>query len=159
MLAPMSEELLGAILGALERERVRYALFGGIAVGAHGISRATKDLDLFLDPAPANVEAARRALARALADPALDELTPELVAEYGLVRYGLPEHDFAIDLTTRIGEAFRFEDLETERREVAGVSVPVVTARQLIRMKEATGRPQDAADVVRLRDLLGEDHD
>ena len=41
-------------------------------------------------------------LRRVFDDPVLDELTSDTLAEYGLVRYGPPEHDFVIDLTTRI---------------------------------------------------------
>lgn len=151
----MTEELLRRILLALEREGVRYAIFGGIAVGVHGLSRATKDLDLFVDPAPENVAALRRALDAVLADPAIAEITAADLEEYGLVRYGLPDHDFVIDFTARVGEAFRHDDVETERLELLGVPVRVVSARQLVRMKRSTGRPQDLADVARLRDRFG----
>ena len=37
-----------AILDALEREGVRYAVFGALALAAHGLDRATRDLDLFV---------------------------------------------------------------------------------------------------------------
>lgn len=33
----------------LEKEKVKYALIGGFALGAHGIHRATKDIDLLVD--------------------------------------------------------------------------------------------------------------
>jgi hypothetical protein len=148
----MTEELLRAIFVALESEQVRYAIFGGIAMGAHGLPRATKDLDLFLDPEPGNVDAAKRALARALADPAIAEIEATDLEQYGLVRYGLPDHDFLVDLTARIGEAFSFDRLETQRSTLLGVPVTVVTPRELVRMKRSTGRPQDQGDVVRLRD-------
>jgi hypothetical protein len=152
MLRPMTEELLREILLALEREGVRYAIFGGIAVGAHGLSRATKDLDLFVAPDEGNVAALRRALEAAVGDPAVREITAADLEEYGLVRYGLPEHDFVIDLTARIGETFRHDEVETVPLVVAGVRVPVASARQLVRMKHGTGRPQDQADVARLRE-------
>lgn len=151
----MDAEILGALFRALDEARVRYVLVGGIAVGALGLSRATRDVDLFLDPQPENVEATRGALERVFADPALREITPAALAEYGLVRYGPPEHDFVIDLTTRIGEMFRFPDLEWQPIELFGVPVPVATPRTLIRMKRDTVRPQDRADVLRLRERYG----
>jgi hypothetical protein len=152
---PMDGEILAAVFRALNRESVRYLVFGGIAVIARGVTRATQDLDLFLDPAPDNVAAARRALQAVFADPDLDELTSEVLAEYGLVRYGPPRHAFVIDLTTRIGEAFTYEDLEASTVDLFGEPVPVATPRTLVRMKRESMREKDRSDVVRLRERHG----
>jgi len=148
----MSEEVLGRLFGALAAERVRYALFGGLAVAAQGLARATKDVDLFLDGDAENVRAAVRALKNVFADPELDEITPETLANYGLVRYGVRDYDFVVDLTQRIGEMFSFKDLEVVEIDYLGTEVPVVTPRTLARMKRDTGRPQDQLDVARLRE-------
>ena len=148
----MDASTLSSIFRALNQEGVRYVVFGGIAVIARGVTRTTQDLDVFLDPAAANVEATRRALQSVFGDPALDELTAEVLTEYGLVRYGPPEHDFVIDLTTRIGEAFAFDDVESTPVELHGVPVPVATPRMLIRMKQGSHREKDRSDVVRLRE-------
>lgn len=155
MLQPMSEEILARLFRALGEEGVRYALFGGLAVAANGLSRATKDVDLFLDDDPENVRAAVRALKSVFADPDLDEITPEELASYGLVRYGVRDYDFVVDLTQRIGEMFSFRDLETAEIEFLGARIRVVTPRTLIRMKRETGRPQDQLDVARLRERFG----
>lgn len=152
MLMPMSEEILGRLFRAFAAEKVRYALFGGLAVAAQGLARATKDVDLFLDDDAENVRAAVRALKNVFADPELDEITPETLANYGLVRYGVRDYDFVVDLTQRIGEMFRFRDLEIVEIDYLGSKVPVVTPRTLVRMKRDTGRPQDQLDVARLRE-------
>jgi hypothetical protein len=34
------------VLAALEREGVRYAVFGGVALTLHGLARATEDLEI-----------------------------------------------------------------------------------------------------------------
>jgi hypothetical protein len=44
-----------SVLTALERAEVRYAVFGGLAMAAHGFDRATRDLDLFVTPDDRNV--------------------------------------------------------------------------------------------------------
>jgi len=155
MLRPMDEEIVAQVFRALNREGVRYALFGGLAVGAQGLPRATKDIDLFLDHDPENVRAAVRALQAVFADPDLEEITPEELSRYGLVRYGVQGYDFVIDLTQRIGEALRFEDLEVEEIEYLGEKVPVVSARTLIKMKRESQRPQDQLDAARLRERFG----
>ena len=39
---------LEAIAAALQREKVKYLIVGGVAVNAHGYERATQDLDLVI---------------------------------------------------------------------------------------------------------------
>lgn len=39
-----------AIIETLEAEGVRYAVFGALALAAHGIDRATRGLDVFVAP-------------------------------------------------------------------------------------------------------------
>lgn len=151
-LAPMDAEILGRIFQALALRDVRYVVFGGIAVNARGVTRTTEDLDLFLHPAPGNVEAARRALQDVFADPDLEELTHEALEEYGLIRYGPPTHNFVIDLTTRIGEVFAFDDIEQTPLELFGHQVPIATARMLVRMKRESVRDKDRSDAARLRE-------
>jgi hypothetical protein len=41
----MDETLLERIFRALHREKVRYAVFGGVALNLHGIVRTTEDLE------------------------------------------------------------------------------------------------------------------
>ncbi len=152
MLRPMDEAILARLFTALNEHRVRYALFGGLAVGAHGLPRATKDVDLFLDEGEDNVRALTAALKSVFNDAAIDDITAPDLQEYGLIRYGIDDYDFVIDLTQRIGEMFRYNNLEIETRAIVGVQVPVVSARTLIRMKRDTRRPQDQLDVARLRE-------
>jgi hypothetical protein len=47
-------------IGALNEQGARYLIVGAHAVAYHARPRATKDLDIFIDPTPAN---ARKALA------------------------------------------------------------------------------------------------
>jgi hypothetical protein len=140
------------VLEALERERVSYALFGAVALNVHGLPRFTEDLDLFIAPERANVEAMKRALRTVFDDPTIDEITAEdLLGDYPAVQYVPPEGDFHVDILTRLGEAFRFEDLETERLPFEGLVVTVVTPKTLYRMKKDTVRPKDKIDAEALR--------
>ena len=47
---------VSALLEKLDAHDVEYVIIGGIAVGLHGHARATKDLDIMIEPSPANVE-------------------------------------------------------------------------------------------------------
>jgi hypothetical protein len=44
------------LMEALVADEVRFILIGGLAVGVHGVVRATRDMDIVPDPDPANLE-------------------------------------------------------------------------------------------------------
>jgi hypothetical protein len=79
---------------------------------------------------------------------ARDFETPGIVFQVGVA----PRR---IDILTTI-DAVDFEAAWSEREEVevAGSRVPVISRRQLLRNKRATGRPKDRADAIWLE---GED--
>lgn len=140
------------VLKALEREGVRYAVFGAVAMAIHGLNRGTEDLDIFLAAEVENVERLRAALRSVYDDPSIEDITDEdLVGDYPAVRYGPPTGDFTIDLVTRLGEAYAFSDLEVQRARLADVEIAVVTPRTLYEMKRDTVRPQDRVDAARIR--------
>jgi hypothetical protein len=58
----MTRRSVEAIVLALEQAGVRYLIAGGLAVVAHGHVRFTADVDLLLDPEPANLARAVEAL-------------------------------------------------------------------------------------------------
>ena len=60
--APRLEDLL-SLCQALNQEGARYVLIGGFAVILHGFVRATKDVDLLVDPSESNIRAVKRAMA------------------------------------------------------------------------------------------------
>jgi len=144
------------VLAAFERERVEYVIFGGVALNLQGLARATEDLDVFVAPTEENIRRLRTALASVFDDPHIDEITAEdLLGEYPAVQYVPPEGAFHVDILTRLGEAFRFEDLEAERIDFDGLEVSVVTPATLYRMKKGTVRPRDQGDAERLRQRFG----
>lgn len=144
-------ELTRRILAALEREQVRYVVFGAVALAIHGLPRATEDLDLFIEPERENVERLKRALQSVFADPCIDDITAEdLLGEYPAIQYNPPEGTFHIDLLTRLGELYRYDTLEVERRPFGDLAVTVVTPRMLYRMKKSTVRPHDWGDAARV---------
>ena len=140
------------VLEAFEREGVQYVVFGGVALNLQGLARATEDLDVFVAPNEENIDRLRAALQSVFDDPHLDEITAEdLLGDYPAVQYVPPEGAFHVDILTRLGVAYSFEDLETERLDFDGLEVTVVTPSMLYRMKRSTVRPQDWGDAERLR--------
>jgi hypothetical protein len=149
-------ERIRQVLTAFEREGVRYAVVGAVALNLQGLARATQDLDVFVAPEEANVERVKAALRSVFDDPHIDEISAEeLMGDYPAVQYVPPQGAFHLDILTRLGEAYAFDDLETERVEFDGLEVTVVTPRTLYRMKKSTVRPQDRGDAERLRQRFG----
>jgi hypothetical protein len=148
----MDLETVKRILAAFDRENVAYALVGSMALALHGLPRATQDMDFFVSPEKENVERLKRALKSVFDDPRIDEISAEdLVGEYPAIQYVPPEGDYSLDILARLGEAFRFDDVEADDLVVDGIRVRVATPRMLYRMKKGTVRPQDQADAAALK--------
>lgn len=72
-----------------------------------------------------------------------------------LTLHGIVRTTEDLDIFTRLGEAFRFENLETMEIEFKGAPVQVVTPRMLHRMKRDTVRLKDRGDAEELRRRFG----
>ena len=142
------------IVRAFNREGVEYKVFGGVAVNFHGITRTTEDVDFFVDPSPDNVAKIKRALRSIWNDPNLDEIRDDdMLGDYPSFEYHPPHEKLAMDVVSRLGEAFIYADLESQILKVDGVPVQVVTPKTLYNMKRDTVRPQDKIDAYNLRDV------
>lgn len=152
----MDYDLTRKVLEALEREGVKYVVFGAVALALHGLPRATEDLDIFIAPEHDNIERLKAALRSVFHDPCIDDITAEdLLGEYPAVQYVPPSGNFHIDVLTRLGELFDFASLESERVDFDGISVPTVTPATLYRMKKGTVRPKDWGDAQRIARRFG----
>lgn len=158
MFAP--DELIAALADA----GVRYILIGGLAVGAHGFPRATKDVDIVPAPDAPNLERLAAVLRAVDAtnyglgdfDPAefpFDPLDPHQLAEGG--NFVLATRLGRLDIMQWVpgipGER-AFEHLARDAVETAlsGRRVEVCSRDDLIAMKRAAGRPQDLLDLEEL---------
>lgn len=145
---PQLEDLL-RICTALNAAGARYLLIGGFAVIARGGARTTKDIDLLIDPSPANVACVKQGL-RVLEDRAVNDVADDDVARYAVVRVA---DEIVVDLMARacgIDYAEAVQDVEI--LTVEGVPIPTASLDTLIRTKN-TLRPSDAADRLFLEDL------
>lgn len=138
------------MLLALSAEGAEFLIVGAYAMGAHGVPRATGDLDIWVGTSGENPERVWRALAAfgaPLRDLQLDDLRrPDLIYQIGVA----PQR---IDIITAI-EAVTFAEAYPPRLtvEVEGIPLPVLSRAHLLRNKRAVGRPKDLADL----DALGE---
>ena len=148
----MDFELLKRVLAALEARGVHYAIIGAVALNLHGLARSTEDLDIFVEPEAGNIDRLKLALRDVTDDPDIDGITAaDLLGEYPAVQYVPPSGGFHLDILTRLGDAFAYADLETERVPYEDLLVTAVTPAMLYRMKRGTVRPKDAADAAAIR--------
>ena len=152
----MEFEEVTRVLAAFERRGVRYVLVGSMAMAAQGIVRATRDMDVFISAEAENVERLKAALRELYADPQIEEIrAEELAGDYPVVQYVPPSGDYSIDILARLGEAFRFDDIEGEEAVLGSIRVRVATPRTLYRMKRDTLRAQDRLDAEILKERFG----
>lgn len=136
------------MLSALHVAGADYLVVGAYALAAHGLPRATGDLDLWVRPTPDNarrVHAALHAFGAPLADLTVDDLvSPDLVFQIGVA-------PARIDILTGVS-GLRFEEAWPGRITVriASLDVPVLGREALLRNKRAAGRPRDLADIAEL---------
>jgi len=144
------------VLQALQNEEARYVVVGAVALNLLGLARMTRDLDIFEDPTPDNIERLKRALSSVFSDPHIAEISAsDLAGEYPAIAYVPPEGDFSIDILSRLGEAFAYADIEAQMVSFDGLSIRVATPAMLYRIKKDTVRLQDRADAERLRERFG----
>lgn len=146
----MTEFAPERIFAALGDASVDYVTVGGFAVIAHGVVRATVDVDLIPATDPANLERLATALAALDAHPEGEPATPVTVA--------LLARDANVRFDSRAGqvdvlaaEQYRrlYPDLRARAIDVAvaGVTVIVASRNDLIRLKAGTGRDRDLLDI------------
>ena len=133
------------MLSALSAAAAEYLVVGAHAMAAHGVPRATGDLDIWVRPSPVNAPRVRDALGRfgaPLHDLTLQDLGgPDLVFQIGVP-------PARIDILTSIS-GLSFEEAWPHRLTVpiGGLRVPVLGRDDFLRNKRAVGRPKDLADI------------
>ena len=134
---------LAQVCGPLNAHDAKYILVGAMAMQLWGTTRATRDVDILIEP---TLENAQRVLS-ALSEVGLGiarELTPgELLRAHVTMIGDIPN----IDVLT-LAWAVRYADAIGAARifTVEGVEIPVASIEHLIASKR-TDRLQDAADI------------
>lgn len=137
------------LLQSLNAHEVRCVVIGAVAVVAHGYSRFTRDIDIFIEPTRPNVEKTLKALSDVgydLSDASVeDALTKKLLFRDNILRTDIHPSVLGVDFETiwknKVqyvfhGEKFYFASLD-----------------DLIKMKKAAGRPQNLEDLRYLEEI------
>ena len=152
MMSILVEELLQLVAEFNDRE-IEFALCGGLAVAAHGFTRATQDIDFLIREE--SLERAFEAAAKVGFDVrGLDMSFKEGTVEIRRVSKIVGEDVISLDLllvTQHVEDVWE----EREWKEVEGEVIPIVSRNGLIKMKRQAGRSQDLTDIERLENEAG----
>jgi len=140
---------LATVCGLLNAAGVKYVVVGGYALAFHGVVRATKDVDILIEPTLENAARALKAL-EGLTWGISRELDPADVAAKPITMIG---DDPRVDLLT-LAWSVRYPDAapHAQRAVIEDVEIPFADLETLIRTKQ-TNRFQDKADVESLEQV------
>jgi len=137
------------LLSIFNAHRVEYLVVGAHALAVHGHVRATKDLDIWVNPTPANADRVLEAL-REFGAPLLDLGVDDLSRPGLTFQIGLPP--VRIDVITSI-DGVEFDPAWSRkfRATLDDLAVWVLSRDDLITNKRTTARTQDLADLEHLK--------
>ena len=134
------------VVSLLEQKGVRYVLIGGLAASLRGQPRVTADIDLVIGADVARALRLMSSLATSRFEPFVPDFEEVVKRSFILPlrhRYTGVKVDMALGLSG-------FEQQLIDRAEkmaIAGQSVPVATAEDLLLMKVLAGRSRDDQDI------------
>jgi predicted nucleotidyltransferase len=136
-----------SLLRSLNAHDVKYVVIGAMAFPVHGYARATLDTDIFIEPTVENARRCRDALIAFgydLADCSVDDLLSSKV----LIR----QYVVACDVHPYV-KGVSWSEVWGNRvpGTLGSTDVNFASLADLIRMKEAAGRPKDLEDLKNLR--------
>ncbi len=140
---------LGQVCSTLNRHGAQYVVFGATALQLWGSARATRDIDILIEPTVANARRVLAALAELGVGLASEWLAEELVQKPVTVIGDSPRVDIlTVAWTVPYSEACSAAEIF----KVEGIEIPTASIDHLIASKR-TGRLQDAADIEVLEEI------
>ncbi len=138
-------------LASLNANNVRYLVVGAHAVGFHARPRATKDIDIYIDPTAENAARVLEAIRSFFGGADLGFKINDLTAPDSIVQLGVAP--LRIDILSTLTGIENFEAAWEGRvaGQYGGVETHYISLDHLIQTKQAAGRDQDRVDLRALR--------
>jgi hypothetical protein len=138
------------LLKIFEKHNIRYLVVGGYAVMKYSEPRFTKDIDVLIATDQENANSVYAAL-KEFGAPLTNLTSDDFTHKDYFYQMGRPP--LRVDIMMSI-PGIEFEEA-WENREVFGLddlNIPFISRSDLIRAKEASGRPQDKIDIDKLKE-------
>lgn len=148
-LGPPFRTELAEVCWRLNESGAHYLLVGARALQLWGSARATRDIDILIEPTEANAQRVLDALAGTGFGFAKEWAAAEVARKFVTIIGDSPRVDI---LTLAWSVRYRDAVREAVRFEVEGVAIPTLSLEDLMASKR-TGRPQDVADLVVLEEI------
>lgn len=152
--------LLFQIIDSFEKESLNYAVVGGYALALHGLVRATMDVDFVLSLKQNDFELAEKALSAIGLQSRLPiraqdviKMRKEYIENRNLIAWSFvdsknPSRQVDVLITKDL------KDLKVEKISVGGRKISVASLKDILKMKEEAGRPQDLVDIKNIKEKL-----
>ncbi|MBI5407515.1 MAG: nucleotidyltransferase family protein [Nitrospirae bacterium] len=149
----------------LNKSGIDYVVVGGVALVLHGVVRLTADLDLMVHLEESNLskfvkimnELGYRPKVPVKAEEFINtETRATWIREKNMKVFNFFHPESPINLVdVFVEEPLDYNLIKSEAMNImsGNVSIPVVSVKNLIKLKEISGRPQDIADIAALREI------
>jgi hypothetical protein len=138
------------LLKIFEKHKIRYLIVGGYAVMKYSEPRFTKDLDVFIATDQENAKSDYSAL-KEFGAPLKNLSSDDFTHEGYFYQMGRPP--LRVDIMMSIpGTEFNVAWKNREVVEIDDLKLFFISRSDLIRAKEASGRPQDKIDLEKLKE-------
>ena len=157
---------LSEILSTLTESKVKFIVYGVVAVVLHGVERMTVDLDIALDFSPVNVKRFISAVYKlgllprvpVPPDALIHESQREMLIKKGAVVFTFldPENPFRmIDVLLAQDKSYKTLVAGSEIKRIGGHAIRIASKKQIIAMKKKVRplREKDRFDIKALRAL------
>jgi hypothetical protein len=154
------------IFRAFEKEGLRYLVVGGIAVNLYGVPRSTADLDIMIDLEEENIKKLIMVMKKLGFIPRVpvnpEDLADEKIREkwwsekkMDVFTFWNPKKSFE-EVDVFIKNPINFKSSYERRNEIKArnIRIPVASIRDIIKIKEKSGRKQDISDIEALKKII-----
>jgi hypothetical protein len=131
------------------KHNVKYLVIGGYAVSVHGYPRSTKDIDLCIEMSETNASKMIQVI-KDFGFSSLKLKNEDFLKKDSITQLGFPP--LRIDILNDL-DGVSFEEAWNNKKIISFENVPVnfIGYNDLLIVKQKAGRPQDIADVEKLK--------
>lgn len=152
--------LLERLVNALNRDKIPYAIVGGVAVALHGAPRGTVDIDIIIKHEAKFFTALESCLKNLGFQPRLPvtakeifQFKKEYISRRNLIAWSFYNAQNPIEVIDII-LTHDLNEMRVVNKKIGLSKLSVISIEDLIRMKTESGRKQDREDVKVLREIL-----